>query len=168
MTPDQEVMYIYWRNVLSGEGRRVRFDDYNRLVAMVFWKEPVLDLSHAFISVPRTGAVYLHRKDADRMDMPAWAVQARFLEQLKFFGGPFLSSCLPTELQGCILCRAKDDDASKNERDLWVCYGCMSAWHLDCAHAFGIADYVRKLEEDTTFHDEMLSGGFLCAFCKRR
>ena len=164
--PNNDAVFVYWRNIITREGRVVSLDAHNGIKTLVFFAVKLEKFTDAFISIPRTGGVMMRARGKERPRMPDWAVEARFYESLRHFSGPFPATLLPDGNRVCAACHAAcafgvDQYSAVVDKDLWVCRGCLTSWHLACASMNCLAEHYIDWSGRPT------DGQFRCPFCRR-
>ena len=71
--------------------------------------------------------------------VPQWILKLRMHEQLAHYDGPFAPRALAKEHNRCTACAVADElhcaRIPHDDDALFVCRGCMAAWHKACAAA---------------------------------
>ena len=134
-----ECCFVYWNNALARDGRRVRLDQSNGVIAFV-WSATVKEcFKDAQVVIART-VHYSHvHSPLARSSMPSWCVLLRFYHEAQHFLGSFRAADLFDGRKDCAVCMHADP-AGVHQRECvadkdsyYVCRGCLTSWHYECA-----------------------------------
>ena len=126
-----EITFVTWTEPENRRARRVRIDQWGRMVSIVAFAVPNDYFRGADIIIQDTKVTLGRATRANRPTMPDWCLllwRERLLQQ---FSGPMPADSRTWQ---CVVCKLLDDDDRLSDvGDLYGCSMCQTAWHTRCA-----------------------------------
>ena len=133
---DEDALFVRWALPSVREGQVISLGSFDRVIAIVNFAVPKLDLSNARVLVAATGAVMLRVKGPQRPPMTDWCVLLRWLHQAQHFPGPL------TWDHHCVWCdvwhslRGESCCTMEDDRLRFACTSCSLVWCEACAKVY--------------------------------
>ena len=157
VTHDGDPIFVRWKRVSDGRtGRQISLDKFGRIISIVAYMVPELDLSEATIHIRDTAAVMLKTPMGGRPHMPQWCILIWRRLQYQQYAGPRHQEDADSDIQ-CVYCKhavpvGQPPEHDEDDDGLYACAACLTHWHHSCVRLVGDRDAV-------------VAAPFICPIC---